>query len=85
MAQPTFETDNKKSNISPEDRRQHRRSVTVLLTLGLLIIIAFVLSMNTGFIRLSPLDTIRTLFGGGTEKEQLILFDFRLPRIVISV
>ncbi|MCM3039389.1 iron ABC transporter permease [Paenibacillus motobuensis] len=85
MAQPTFETDNKKSNISPEDRRQHRRNVTVLLTLGLLIIIAFVLSMNTGFIRLSPLDTIRTLFGGGTEKEQLILFHFRLPRIVISV
>lgn len=85
MGQPTFETDNKKSNISPEDRRQHRRNVTVLLTLGLLIIIVFVLSMNTGFIRLSPLDTIRTLFGGGTEKEQLILFDFRLPRIVISV
>ncbi|NWL87961.1 iron ABC transporter permease [Paenibacillus sp. 79R4] len=77
--------DNQKSNISSADRRQHRRSVIVLLTLGLLIIIAFVLSMNTGFIRLSPLDTIRTLFGGGTEKEQLILFDFRLPRIVISV
>ncbi|AZS15149.1 FecCD family ABC transporter permease [Paenibacillus lutimineralis] len=85
MAQPTFETDNNNSNISSEDRRQYRRNVTVLLTLGLLIIIAFVLSMNTGFIRLSPLDTIRTLFGGGTEKEQLILFDFRLPRIVISV
>lgn len=85
MAQPTFETDNNNSNISSEDRRQYRRNVTVLLTLGLLIIIAFVLSMNTGFIRLSPLDTILTLFGGGTEKEQLILFDFRLPRIVISV
>lgn len=85
MTQPTLEMDNQKSNISSADRRQHRRSVIVLLTLGLLIIIAFVLSMNTGFIRLSPLDTIRTLFGGGTEKEQLILFDFRLPRIVISV
>ncbi|WP_229521047.1 FecCD family ABC transporter permease [Paenibacillus sp. GM2] len=85
MTQPTLEMDNQKSDISSADRRQHRRSVIVLLTLGLLIIIAFVLSMNTGFIRLSPLDTIRTLFGGGTEKEQLILFDFRLPRIVISV
>ncbi|WP_438803680.1 FecCD family ABC transporter permease [Paenibacillus aceti] len=71
--------------MSLKDKRKQQHNIAVLLILGLLIIIAFVLSMNTGFIRLSPLDTIRTLFGGGTEKEELILFQFRLPRIVISV
>lgn len=73
------------SKMSPEDWRKQKRDITVMISLGLLIIMAFVLSMNTRFIRLSPLDTLRTLFGGGTAKEELILFDFRLPRIVISV
>ncbi|WP_392391596.1 FecCD family ABC transporter permease [Paenibacillus ihumii] len=53
--------------------------------LCLLIVCAFIVSMNTGYIRLSPLDVARTLFGMGTEKQSLILFEFRLPRIVISV
>lgn len=73
------------NGMSLKDKRKQQHNIAVLLILGLLIIIAFVLSMNTGFIRLSPLDTIRTLFGRGTEKEELILFQFRLPRIVISV
>ncbi|WP_312699142.1 iron ABC transporter permease [Sedimentibacter sp.] len=50
-----------------------------------LLIISFIVSMNTGYTKLSPLDTLRTLFGGGTAKENLILFDFRLPRIIISI
>ncbi len=50
-----------------------------------LLIISFIVSMNTGYTKLSPLDTLRTLFGGGTAKENLILFDLRLPRIIISI
>lgn len=73
------------SGRTPEEKRKQRKGIIVMLVLGLLIIIAFIISMNTGFIRLSPLDTLRTLFGGGTAKEDLILFEFRLPRIVISV
>ncbi|KAI7248530.1 hypothetical protein KC345_g11851, partial [Hortaea werneckii] len=41
--------------------------------------------MNTGFMRLSPIDVLHTLFGEGTKQQKLILFDFRLPRIVISL
>lgn len=41
--------------------------------------------MNTGFMRLSPLEVLHTLSGNGTKQQQLILFDFRLPRIVISL
>jgi len=41
--------------------------------------------MGTGFIRLTPIELVRTLFGMGTDKQNIILFDFRLPRIVISI
>ncbi|WP_445327041.1 FecCD family ABC transporter permease [Sporosarcina sp. FSL K6-1508] len=57
----------------------------VIGVLGLLIIIVFMISMNTGYIKLSPLEVIRTLFGFGTDKQHLILFEFRLPRIIIAV
>ncbi|MEY8353937.1 iron ABC transporter permease [Lachnospiraceae bacterium 54-53] len=61
------------------------RNTSVVLGCALLLVISFIISMNTGYTRLSPFDTLHTLFGGGTDKEKLILFDFRLPRIVISM
>ncbi|WP_367568154.1 FecCD family ABC transporter permease [Lacrimispora sp.] len=61
------------------------RNTTVVIGCGVLLIISFIISMNTGYTKLSPLDTLRTLFGGGTDKENLILFDFRLPRIIVSI
>lgn len=67
-----------------ESTRQ-RKAVLVMLVLGALIVIAFLISMNTGYIRLSPMDVLKTFFGGGTDKQDLILFQFRLPRIVISI
>lgn len=61
------------------------RNTAILIGCAAVLVLSFIISMNTGYTRLSPLDTLRTLFGGGTAKENLILFDFRLPRIVISV
>lgn len=61
------------------------RNTTIILGCAVLLLISFVISMNTGYTKLSPQDTLRTLFGGGTDKENLILFSFRLPRIVISI
>lgn len=61
------------------------RNLFVISILSLLIVVVFIISMNTGFIKLSPLEVLRTLFGFGTDKQQLILFEFRLPRIIISI
>ncbi|TQR44626.1 FecCD family ABC transporter permease [Paenibacillus popilliae] len=66
-------------------KRKKQRSIAIMITIAVLIVIMVIISMNTGFIRLSPMDLLRTLFGSGTKKEELILFDFRLPRIVISL
>lgn len=71
--------------LSPAESRRRKKSITLLIVLMALIVIAFIISVNTGHIRLAPMELIKTLFGGGTEKQKLILFDFRLPRIVISV
>lgn len=61
------------------------RNSAIVIGAAVVLLISFIISMNTGYTKLTPLDTLRTLFGGGTDKENLILFDFRLPRIVISM
>lgn len=73
------------STIVGAERKKKTKGIVVLIVLGILIITAFIISMNTGFTKLSPLEVLRTLFGGGTPKQELILFEFRLPRIVIAV
>ncbi len=66
-------------------RKLARRNTAIVTGFVMLLIISFIISMNTGYTRLSPLDTLRTLLGGGTDRESLILFEFRLPRIIISM
>ncbi|MDN4072073.1 FecCD family ABC transporter permease [Fictibacillus terranigra] len=51
----------------------------------LLLIAMFVISVATGFASLSPAELFRTLIGQGTPRENLILFEFRLPRIVVAI
>lgn len=67
------------------EQRRRKRSILVLSVLGTLIAITFIISMNTGSIRLAPTDVLKTLVGMGTDRDELVLFDFRLPRIVISI
>lgn len=72
-------------HITATEQRRKKRAFFVMAILSALIIVSFIISMNTGFIRLTPLEVLKTLFGAGTDKQQLILFDFRLPRIVICI
>lgn len=60
-------------------------AVMTLVIFGILLLAVFLISMNTGMIRLGPLDVVKTLLGFGTAKQELILFGFRLPRILIAV
>lgn len=62
-----------------------KRAVVVMTVMGLMIILTFIISMNIGVVRLSPSEVFHTILGKGTDQQKLILFDFRLPRIVISV
>lgn len=62
-----------------------RRGILVMGILALLIFVTFFVSMSTGYLRLSPLDAVKTLLGMGTDHQRLALLEFRLPRIVLSV
>lgn len=72
-------------NASLSEKQRRSRQITILLLLGISIIVMFIVSMNTGLMRLTPLEVLHTLLGDGTRQQKLILFDFRLPRIVISL
>lgn len=62
-----------------------RRAVAAGIVLLGIAAAVVLISINTGTIRLSPAAVIRTLFGNGTAEENLILFDYRLPRIIITI
>ncbi|MMZ44501.1 Iron-uptake system permease protein FeuC [compost metagenome] len=51
----------------------------------MLTLLVAVLSMNVGKMNLSPLEVFKVIIGEGTNKQNLIVFEFRLPRIVLSV
>lgn len=63
-------------------KKRHSRIVMVFLVL---IIIVFMISMNVGVSKLSVDEVIKTLFNQGTAHQELVLFDFRLPRMLISI
>ncbi|MFJ5766029.1 FecCD family ABC transporter permease [Lysinibacillus sp. NPDC093210] len=71
--------------LTPNQQKIRRKNFLIIATLMILIVITFVISMNTGVIKLTPMEVIRTLFGQGDAQQQIILFQFRLPRIVIGV
>ena len=75
---------NRHAYIPESTRKKNKKFIVVATTLFLLILLAMMISMNTGHIKLTPIEVVRTLFGFGTEKQDLVLFEFRLPRIVLS-
>ncbi|WP_018932263.1 FecCD family ABC transporter permease [Gracilibacillus lacisalsi] len=75
---------NKQWKTTSQLKKERQVKLTALL-LFILISVCFFISLNTGHIRLSPQETLITLFGQGTEQQSLILFDFRLPRMVIAI
>ncbi|MGY3187984.1 FecCD family ABC transporter permease [Lysinibacillus sp. TE18511] len=73
------------SFLTPTQQKSKKKNYLIMGTLTLLIVITFVISMNTGVIKLTPIEVLRTIFGQGDAQQQLILFEFRLPRIVLAV
>ncbi|MDQ0338782.1 iron complex transport system permease protein [Caldalkalibacillus uzonensis] len=66
-------------------KQANKKPLLVMGILSGLILLSLFISLNTGVSRIAPLDVIKTLAGSGTEKEQLVLLDFRLPRLVIAL
>lgn len=72
-------------NITLLEKKRARRAVTVSVLLLALAITVIMISLNTGSISLTPLTVWKTLLGYGTSDEKMILFDFRMPRIIVTM
>ncbi|MCS4481566.1 iron ABC transporter permease [Clostridium botulinum] len=53
--------------------------------LTLLLFVAIIISINLGKMNLAPNEVLNVILGKGTDKQNLIVFEFRLPRIVLSI
>jgi iron complex transport system permease protein len=62
-----------------------RRRVTVTAALVGLVVLLVLVSLGTGPVRLSPLTVIDALFGRGTDVQQVIVHEIRLPRTILGL
>ena len=62
-----------------------KRGIMVLLLMLLLMFVIAIVSVNSGKMNLSISEVLQVLLGNGTQKQNLIVFEFRLPRIILAV
>ncbi|WP_141505176.1 FecCD family ABC transporter permease [Paenibacillus luteus] len=63
---------------------QLRKRSLLIAALLLLLIASVLLSMNVGKMPLHPGEVWKVLLGQGTDRQNLVIFQFRLPRIVLA-
>jgi iron complex transport system permease protein len=62
-----------------------RRRAGVIALLAVLVILLAIASLGIGVVRLSPLTVIDALFGGGSDVQQVIVREIRLPRAILGL
>src|ERR1700722_15414070 len=62
-----------------------RRRASVMGALVVLVVLLALVSLGIGPVRLSPLTVIDALFGGGSDVQQVIVREIRLPRAILAV
>lgn len=66
-------------------KAKKKRFGMIIMVLILLLIGLFFISLSTGVIQISPKEVVQTLLHKGTERQELVLFEFRLPGIVLAI
>ena len=61
-----------------------RRRAGVMAGLVALVIVLLLISLGVGPVRLSPINVIDALFGGGSDVQQVIVREIRLPRAILA-
>jgi iron complex transport system permease protein len=62
-----------------------RRRSGVLAGLAILVVLLALVSLGIGAVGLSPLTVIDALFGGGSDVQQVIVREIRLPRVILGL
>jgi iron complex transport system permease protein len=61
-----------------------RRRAGMTAALVVLVVLLLLASLGIGPVRLSPLSVVDTLFGGGSDVQQVIVREIRLPRAILG-
>lgn len=64
--------------------KSHKATIWIL-SLIILLIAGAILSLNMGKVSLNPLEVFQVLLGQGPEEHNLVVYKFRLPRIVLAI
>lgn len=64
-------------------KKRNRKYILLLLLTALPIV--FFISINAGYTDYGTADILRILTGGGSAKENLVVLEFRMPRILLAV
>lgn len=65
--------------------KSRNKFIIVSSILIALIFLTFIISLNLGSFKISPIDVIKTFFGQGSRNHELVIFNLRLPRIIIGI
>jgi iron complex transport system permease protein len=71
-------------NIMPGIEMAARRRAGVMAGLVAVVILLLLISLGVGPVRLSPINVIDALFGGGSDVQQVIVREIRLPRAILA-
>lgn len=67
------------------EKKKRLRFWLIISILIIGIIAFFFISLSLGMISISPKEVIQTLMGQGTDRQELVLFKFRMPRIILAL
>ncbi|WP_019241107.1 MULTISPECIES: FecCD family ABC transporter permease [Bacillus] len=62
-----------------------RKFITIISVLLILISIATLICLNYGIVSISPTEVLQTFLGNGTTKQELVLFELRMPAIILAI
>jgi iron complex transport system permease protein len=71
-------------NVMPAVDAAARRRAGVMAALVVLVVLLLLASLGTGPVRLSPSAVVDALFGGGSDVQQVIVREIRLPRTILG-
>ena len=65
--------------------KNEKKFKALIITSIILILLAIIMSINAGFLKIPLNEVFNTLLGNGSDKNELTIFEFRLPRIIMAV
>jgi iron complex transport system permease protein len=62
-----------------------KKAITISWILFTVSVVVFLVSAGSGEMYISPLEVAKTLFGNGSDMNEVVIYTFRLPRILVAL